>query len=268
MNENFSAGVMKLGGQDYLIRGIGRIGSVTDIQESVVTSRNGIPILMKDIGTVRIQPEFKVGDTSVNNKPAVLLSVLKHPDTNTMQLSRRIEKAMKALEKTLPDGMIVDTEVFQQAHFIEFAIENVRKVLFEGAILVAIILLLFLGELRTTIISMVAIPLSLVGTVFFLKIFGMNLNTMTLGGIAISIGMVVDDAIIDVENVFRRLRQNASLPEGEKRPPLKVIFEATREIRSSIINATLIVIVVFVPLFFLSGIEGRLLSPLGISYGV
>lgn len=266
MNENFSAGIMKNSGQDYLIRGMGRIKSIADIENSVVVTRNGVPVLMSDIAAISISPAFRIGDTSVNASPAILLSVLKHPQTNTMELTARVDKEMAELEKTLPAGVKIDTQVFRQATFIQRAIDNVRRSLLEASILVTLILIVFLGNLRTTIISLVSIPLSLIFTVFVLRFFNLNLNTMTLGGIAISIGLLVDDAIIDVENVLRRLHENYALPPAEQKPAFEVMFQGIREIRASIINANFIIIVVFLPLFFLSGIEGRLLKPLGIAY--
>lgn len=266
MNENFSAGIMKTGGQDYLIRGLGRAKTVADIENSVVVTHDGVPILMKDVASITICPAFRIGDTSVNASPAVLLTVLKHPQTNTLELIQRVDRGMIDLQKTLPAGIVIDTQVFRQATFIQRAIDNVRKSLVEATILVILILVVFLGNLRTTVISLTAIPLSLVMTAFVFHLLDLNLNTMTLGGIAIAIGLIVDDAIIDVENVFRRLHENALKPAALRKPQLDVIFLATTEIRSSIINATMIVIVVFLPLFFLSGVEGRLLQPLGIAY--
>lgn len=266
MNENFSAGIMKSSGQDYLIRGMGRVKSVADIEESVVVTRNGIPVLMRDVASITISPAFRIGDTSVNASPAILLSVLKHPQTNTMDLTLRVDKSMAELEKTLPAGIRIDTQVFRQGTFIQRAIDNVSRSLYEATILVILILVFFLGNFRTTIISLTSIPLSLVFSILIFRLLDLNLNTMTLGGIAISIGMLVDDAIIDVENVLRRLHENAARPANEQKPVYEVMFSGIKEIRASIINATFIIIVVFVPLFFLSGIEGRLLRPLGIAY--
>lgn len=266
LNENFSAGIIKTGGQDYLLRGIGRVKSAADIENSVVASKDGVPVLMKDIAQVRIDPAFRVGDAAVNAKPAVLVTVQKHPDANTIELTNRIERTLAEIQKTLPQGMVIDKDILKQSDFITRAIDNVRKVVIEGAFLVIIILFLFLGNMRTTIISITAMPLSLIFSIFVLRLFDITINTMTLGGMAIAIGVIVDDAIIDVENVFRRLKENNQRHEGSRHPVLRVIFDASKEIRSSIVNATFIIIVVFVPLFFLSGIEGRLLRPLGISY--
>jgi CzcA family heavy metal efflux pump len=267
-NENFSAGVMKSGGQDYLIRGIGRARTIDDIGDSVIATNEGIPVFIKDVAIVAPGPSIRVGDASVDMKPAVLIAIQKHPDTNTIELTKRLEKTLSEIQRTLPDGMKIDTDIFKQSDFIIRAIDNVKRVVMEGAVLVIAILFLFLGNIRTTVISITAIPLSLVFSIFVLKLFDITINTMTLGGMAIAIGVIVDDAIIDVENVFRRLKENRNKPEEQRKSPVEVIFEASKEIRSSIVNATLIIIVVFLPLFFLSGLEGRLLRPLGISYMV
>jgi len=267
-NENFSAGVMKTGGQDYIIRGIGKLKAVSDIENTAVASRDGVPVLVRDVAAVREGPAFRIGDASVDAKPAVVLAVQKHPDANTVELTKRLEKTLEEIKKTLPEGMVIDADIFRQADFIQRAIDNVLKVVMEGGILVIALILLFLGNLRATVISVTAMPLSLIFAIFVLKYFDITINTMTLGGIAIAIGVIVDDAIIDVENVIRRLNENHHKPEAIRHSFLKVIFDASKEIRGPIINATLIIIVVFAPLFFLSGIEGRLLRPLGISYMV
>lgn len=267
-NENFSAGVMKSGGQDYLIRGIGRIQSVDDIADTSIGSRDGIPVFVKDVAAVRIGAAFRIGDASVDARPAVVLAIQKHPDANTVELTKRLDATLKEIAASLPEGMAIDADIFRQADFIQRAIDNVRRVVLEGGILVIAVIILFLGNLRATVISVTAMPLSLVFAVFVLKYFDITINTMTLGGIAIAIGVIVDDAIIYVENVFRRLNENQHKPEAMRDPAMKVIFDASREIRGPIISATLIIIVVFVPLFFLSGIEGRLLRPLGVSYMV
>ncbi len=267
-NENFAAGVMKSAGQDYLIRGIGRVGSTADIEQTVVTARGGVPVLIRDIADVKVGPAFTIGTSSVNTKEAVIIAVQKSPEANTVELTKRIEAVVEGIRKTLPEGMVIDTEIFRQSDFIQRAVRNVNRVVIEGGILVVAILLLFLGNLRTTLISVIAMPLSLVFAVFVLRFFEITINTMTLGGMAIAIGVIVDDAIIYVENVFRRLGENRGKSQALRRPALKVIFDASREIRAPIVNATLIIIVVFLPLFFLSGIEGRLLRPLGISYMV
>ena len=267
-NENFAAGIMKNAGQEYLIRGVGRVRTTADLEQAVVATRGGVPVLVRDVAQVKIGPAFRYGDASANGKPGVVISIQKHPNSNTLELTRRLEGKLAELQKNLPAGMKLETDLFRQADFIQRAIDNIKKVLVEGAVLVIVILFLFLGNVRTTLISITAMPLSLIFAIFALRIFDISINTMTLGGMAIAIGVIVDDAIIDVENVFRRLKEDRHRPEAERRPALEVIFEASKEIRSSIVNATLIILTVFIPLFFLSGVEGRLLKPLGISYMV
>lgn len=263
-NQNSSGGVFMEKGQEYLIRGIGRVYSVEDIGRSVVTVRNNVSILVKDVAEVKIDAAVKIGDGSVNAKPAVVISIQKQPGANTLELTKRIEQTLDEIQKTLPHGMSINSHIFRQSDFIQVAIDNVVAALRDGAILVVIVLILFLANIRATFISLTAMPLSLIFAIFVMKFFNITINTMTLGGMAIAIGAIVDDAIIDVENVFRRLKENKH--STEPRPALDVIFDASREIRSSIVNATLIIIVVFLPLFFLSGVEGRLLRPLGIAY--
>lgn len=267
-NENFAAGVMKKTGQEYLIRGVGRVRSTADLEQVVVAVKGGVPVLVRDVAQVVIGPAFRYGDASANGKPGVVISIQKHPTANTLELTKRLEVKLAELQKSLPSGMILETDIFRQSDFIERAIDNIKKVLSEGALLVIIILFLFLGNVRTTVISITAIPLSLLFAIFALRIFDISINTMTLGGMAIAIGVIVDDAIIDVENVFRRLQENRLKPENLRSPARTVIFEASKEIRASIVNATLIILMVFLPLFFLTGVEGRLLRPLGISYMV
>jgi len=273
-NQNSSGGVFMEKGQEYMIRGIGRVYTVDDIGNTVVSVRANVPVLVRDVAEVKIDAATKIGDASVNAKPAVVVSIQKQPGANTLDLTQRMDKTLADIQQTLPEGMIINTHIFRQADFIQVAINNIQTALRDGAILVVIVLILFLGNIRTTFISLTAIPLSLIFAIFVMKFFDITINTMTLGGMAIAVGVVVDDAIIDVENVFRRLKENAHLParqmsgwpDVERRPYLDVIFDASREIRSSIVNATLIIIVVFLPLFFLSGVEGRLLQPLGIAY--
>ncbi|MDQ3242811.1 MAG: efflux RND transporter permease subunit, partial [Gemmatimonadota bacterium] len=267
-NQNASGGVYMDKGQEYVIRGIGRAQSADDIAGTVVAVRGGVPVILGQVADVRVGAAPKYGDGSVNAKPAVVLAVQKQPGANTLELTERIERELAEVQRTLPRGMKVEADLFQQADFISVAVTNVIKALRDGAIFVVIILFLFLWNLRATAISIVAIPLSLVVAIFAMKLLDITINTMTLGGMAIAIGALVDDAIIDVENVFRRLKENHHLPAGEQRAPLTVVYEASREIRSSIVNATLIIIVVFLPLFFLGGVEGRLLRPLGFAYVV
>jgi len=265
-NHNFSGGFFREYGQEYTIRGIGRAYSIDDIEQSVIIERDNQPILVGDIAKVEIAASEKIGDASVNAEPAVIISIQKQPGANTLDLTDTIDETLAEIEKSLPEGFAINTHLFRQADFIDLAIENVIEALRDGAFLVIIILFLFLANFRTTIISLTAIPLSLIASIFVLEFFGITINTMTLGGMAIAIGVIVDDAIIDVENVFKRLRENSKLPEENQRASIDVIFEASKEIRSSIINATLIIMIVFLPLFFLSGVEGRMLKPLGLAY--
>jgi Cu(I)/Ag(I) efflux system membrane protein CusA/SilA len=265
-NTNSSGGVFMEKGQEYLIRGIGRVYSIDDIGASVVTVRNKVPILVRDLADIKIDAATKIGDGSVNAKPAVVISIQKQPGSNTLELTDKIESTLDEIQKTLPEGMKINSHIFRQSDFIHVAIDNVLIALRDGAFLVIVILVLFLGNMRTTFISLTAMPLSLIFAIFVMKFFDITINTMTLGGMAIAIGAIVDDAIIDVENVFRRLKENSKKPLLEQQPVTEVVFNASREIRSSIVNATLIIIVVFLPLFFLSGVEGRLLRPLGIAY--
>jgi CzcA family heavy metal efflux pump len=265
-NQNSSGGVFMEKGQEYLIRGLGRVYSVDDIRNSVVTVHNRIPILVKEVAEVKIDAATKIGDGSVNGRSAVVIAIQKQPGANTLDLTRRIEHMLAEIQHNLPQGMVINSQIFRQADFIQVALDNVQAALRDGAILVVVILFLFLANIRSTVISLTAMPLSLIFAIFVMKLFDITINTMTLGGMAIAVGAIVDDAIIDVENVFRRLKENAKEPENQRRPPLDVIFEASKEIRSSIVNATLIIIVVFLPLFFLSGVEGRLLRPLGVAY--
>ncbi|MDT8437060.1 MAG: efflux RND transporter permease subunit, partial [Gemmatimonadota bacterium] len=265
-NANASGGVFMDRSQEYLIRGTGRVQGTGDIARTVIASREGVPVLIGDVADVRIGAATRLGEASLNAKPAVILSVQKQPDTNTLELTGRIDETLAEIQRTLPEGMSIHGGVFRQAEFIETAVDNVIEALRDGAILVVLILFAFLWSARTTFISVLAIPLSLVVAIFALKFLDITINTMTLGGMAIAIGALVDDAVIDVENVFRRLRENRHLPREERRHPLEVVYLASREIRSSIVTATLIICIVFVPLFFLSGIEGRMLRPLGIAY--
>ena len=267
-NENASGGVYMDRGQEYVIRGIGRVQRAEDIAQTVVAVRGGVPVLLGQVADVEAGAAPSYGEGSVNAEPGVVLAVQKQPGANTLELTERIEAELADIQQALPDGMTIHSELFQQAAFITVAIDNVVEALRDGAIFVVIILFLFLWNFRTTAISILAIPLSLVVAIFAMKLLGITINTMTLGGMAIAIGALVDDAIIDVENVFRRLKENHHLPEVERRPVLRVVYDASREIRASIVNATLIIIVVFLPLFFLGGVEGRLLRPLGFAYVV
>lgn len=265
-NENSSGGVYMDSGSEYLIRGIGRVQNLEEISNSVVAVRDGVPVLMKDVAEVQIGPAIKIGDGSANAEPAVILTVQKQPQTNTIELTEKIEAAIGDIKNTLPPGIVINTNIFKQADFIQTAIGNVISALRDGAILVIIVIFLFLWNFRTTFISVLAIPISIIITIMVFQLFDIMINTMTLGGIAIAIGALVDDAIIFVENIYRRLKENRHLPENERRNSLTVIYEASKEIRAPVVNATLIIVVVFIPLFFLSGVEGRLLRPMGYAY--
>lgn len=265
-NRNAAGGFHVEGGQEYLLRAVGRARSLDDVAATPITVRGGVPITVGDVAEVRAGPRPKRGEGSANAEPAVVLAVMKQPDANTLALTARIDAALDEIERALPAGMKIERRLFRQSEFIEVAIRNVSVALRDGALLVAVILFAFLLNLRATLISLVAIPVSLVATVIALKLAGVTLNTMTIGGLTIAIGSLVDDAIIDVENVFRRLRENRHRPPGEQRPVLEVIYDASREIRGSIVFATLIIVLVFIPLFFLDGLEGRMLAPLGLAY--
>ena len=263
-----SGGVFLQSGQEILIRGLGRVRNLEDIENTVVVLRDGFPILIGDVAEVRLGPRQRFGAASVNAEPAVILSIQKQPNANTLELTERIDAELESLEHTLPEGMVIDRGIFRQASFISLAVGNVIEAVRDGALLVTVILFLFLWSLRTTAISVLAIPLSLAMALVAMKLLGISINTMTLGGMAIAIGALVDDAIIGVENAFRRLREDRGRPQEERRPALKVVYQATSEIREPIVKATLIISIVFVPLFFLSGVEGRMLRPLGFSYVV
>lgn len=253
-------------GNEYVVRGIARTSDIEQLGQTLVATRNGMPVKISDIAEIRIAPAPKMGYASSNASPAIILSISKQPNINTLEVTRKIEANLENLKKSLPPDVKLNTKIFRQSDFIERSVGNVQQALIEGAIFVTIILLLFLGSFRTTIISLLAIPISLLATFVVMKLLGININTMSLGGMAIAIGSLVDDAIIDVENVYKRLRQNGEKPKHERQSSFTVVYEASREIRASILNATLIIIVAFVPLFFLSGMEGRMLKPLGISF--
>ncbi|MEZ5071828.1 MAG: efflux RND transporter permease subunit [Bacteroidales bacterium] len=265
-NNNAPGGFINQYGQEYIIRATGRSREPASIAASVVKLEGGKPVRIGDVAEVRIGHPDMVGDATLDGRPAVILTVLKQPDVNTLDLTRQVEEALEALAGTLPAGLHMDPTLFQQADFIETSVHNVFKVLWEGGLFVMLILFLFLLDLRTTFISLVAIPLSLLLSLLVLKVLGLTINTMSLGGMAIAIGALVDDAIIDVENVLKRLKQNHRKPPEERTPQLRVIYNASVEIRSSIVQATLIIIVAFLPLFFLGGMEGRMLKPLGITF--
>ncbi len=266
ISRNSTGGVVRQYGNEYVVRGIARTSDLEALGNTYVKSLAGKPVRLNDVAEVKIGSAVKMGYASGNAKPAVIISVSKQPNTNTLNVTERIEENLTALKKTLPPDVRLDTKIFRQADFIETSVHNVQDALLEGAVFVVIILFVFLGSFRTTIISLLAIPLSLLGAIVVMKFLGQNINTMSLGGMAIAIGALVDDAIIDVENVYKRLRQNRLLPENQRQNSFTVVFEASKEIRASILNATMIIIVAFIPLFFLSGMEGRMLKPLGISF--
>ncbi len=266
ISHNSQGSVIRQYGNEYVVRGIARTNKLELLGTSLVKYADGAPIRVNDVADVKIGAAVKMGHGSQNASPAVILSISKQPNANTIKLTQAVENNIADLRHSLPPDVIIDTSIFKQADFIETAINNVQRVLIEGAILVIIILLLFLMSFRTTIISLIAIPLSLLSAVIVLYLMNLNINTMSLGGMAIAIGSLVDDAIIDVENVYKHLRRNILLPPEERTPVLKIVFDTSKEIRSSIIKATLIIIVAFIPLFFLSGMEGRMLQPLGIAF--
>jgi CzcA family heavy metal efflux pump len=265
-NKNAAGGFMNEFGNEYILRGIGRTNDINDLAHSVIKIHNGSPIRIEDVAEIKIGSSTKIGDGSLKGSPAIIMTVMKQPNTNTLLLTDKIDQAIVELQKTLPRDIHINTKIFRQADFIKASISNIQKTLVEGSVFVVIILFLFLMNWRATFISLLALPISLLVALLTLKWLGFTINTMSLGGMAIAIGDLVDDAIIDVENVFRRLKENALKPESERKPKPKVIFDASVEIRSSVINATFIIIVAFVPLFFLSGMEGRLLAPLGIAF--
>ena len=265
-NQNASAGFYTESSQEYLIQGLGRVGSAEDIANTVVALRGGEPVLVRHVADVRVGPAPKRGTAAHNGENAVILGIQKQPGTNTLALTERLDEVMADIQASLPEGMRLDTHIFRQADFIEVSIDNLLAALLDGVILVIAIVFVFLASGRATAITLVAIPLSLVAAILTLKAMGATLNTMTLGGMAIAMGALVDDAIIVVENIVRRLRQNRQLPQERQADVLQVVLEATREIQGSIVFATLIIMLVFLPLFFLSGVESRLMQPLGLAY--
>ncbi len=265
-NGNSSGGFVNEFGNEYIVRGMGRTSDIQELAKSVIKTSNGRTVKIEDVAEIKIGPAPKIGDGSLRGEPAVIMTVMKQPATNTLLLTDKIDATIADLSKNLPPDIEINTHIFRQADFINASISNINKTLLEGSLFVVIILFLFLMNWRATVISLLAIPISLIVSILTLKWLGFTINTMSLGGMAIAIGALVDDAIIDVENVFKRLKQNAGLPAEERRNTIDVVFDASVEIRTSIINATFIIIVAFVPLFFLSGMEGKLLAPLGIAF--
>ncbi len=268
MNRNASGGVHYEHGNEYIVRGVLSTHNTQQMGQALVKmSANGQPIVLADIADVQMGAKSpKMGLASVSGKPAVLLTITKQPSTSTLELTRELDKTMAELQKTLPPDVKVNTQLYRQQDFIDSSISNIKKSLIEGGIFVVLVLFIFLMNARTTIISLVTIPLSLLVTLLVLHFMGLTINTMSIGGMAIAIGSLVDDAIVDVENVFKRLRQNACRPVNERLRKIEVIYNASKEVRMPILNSTLIIVVSFVPLFFLSGLEGRMLVPLGISF--
>lgn len=267
MNQNASGGILYEYGNEYIVRGVISTDNVKEIGKALVKVNGNNPVTLNNIAEVKIGNQSpKTGVASHRGKEAVILTVTKQPATSTIELSAKLDNALAELQKTLPADVKMSTDIYRQERFINNSIDNVKKSLFEGGIFVIIVLFLFLMNVRTTVISLVTIPLSLVISILTLNALGLTINTMSLGGMAIAIGSLVDDAIVDVENVFKRLRENHNLPQEQRRPKINVIFEASREVRMPILNSTLIIIASFLPLFFLTGMEGRLLVPLGIAF--
>jgi CzcA family heavy metal efflux pump len=267
-NRNATAGFKVSEGQEYLVRGVGRLVDTDAIAAVAVKTTDSVPVLIRDVGTVREGAAIKRGDGSHNAKPAVIIGIQKQPAVNTLDLTKEIDSTLDDIQRSLPQGMQIHRDLFRQADFIEQSLRNLFTRLLEGAGLVILVVVLFLMNIRAAAITILALPLSMLAAVIAMDRFGLTLNTMSLGGLAIAIGELVDDAIIDVENVVRRLRENATRPEGERLPIIEVVYQASSEIRHSVVFATVIVALVFLPLFLLGSVEGRLLRPLGFSYVV
>ena len=268
MNRNASGGVLYERGNEYIVRGVLTTANTELLGQAVVaTTAKGQPVVLADVADVEMGVKSpKMGLASVSGKPAVLLTVTKQPSTSTLELTGKLDEVVEQMRSALPKDVKVNTQLYRQQNFIDSSISNIKKSLVEGGIFVVLVLFIFLMNARTTVISLVTIPLSLLITMLVLHVMGLTINTMSIGGMAIAIGSLVDDAIVDVENVFKRLRQNARLPKEQRQSKLDVIFHASREVRMPILNSTLIIVVSFVPLFFLSGLEGRMLAPLGVSF--
>lgn len=268
MNQNANGGVLYEYDNEYIIRGVLSTNKAEEIAKGVVAmTPDNIPVLLENIATVKIGGKSpKLGLASEKGKPAVLITVTKQPNTSTIDLTEKLDGIVADLQKNMPADVHISTDIFRQSRFIESSINNVKNSLFEGSFFVIVVLFLFLMNIRTTVISLIALPLSLLVSILSLHYMGLTINTMSLGGMAIAIGSLVDDAIVDVENVYKRLRENRLLPAGEQRSTLEVVYDASREVRMPILNSTLIIVVSFVPLFFLTGMEGRMLIPLGIAF--
>ena len=271
MNQNVSGGTLYEYGNEYLIRGVLSTKDVAELGQTVVKSVNGVPVLLNQLADVEVGAKTpKTGVASNNAKTAVLLTVTKQPNVSTERLTAKLDAALDDIQKTIPQGIAIDREIFRQQRFIDASISNIQEALIEGAFFVVIVLFIFLMNWRTTVISLVTIPLALLVSIIVLHLMGMTLNTMSIGGMAIAIGSLVDDAIVDVENVYKRIRQAAAKAQDEGKLKTKqlidIVFHASREVRMPILNSTLIIVVSFLPLFFLSGMEGRMLVPLGIAF--
>ncbi len=265
-NKNVPGGFNVVHGQEYVVTGVGRVTSLDDLKNTIVAEREGVPIPLNLVADVRFGPEFPRGDSAYMGKPAIIATVSKLFGADTLTVTHNVEKALEEIRKTLPQGIRLETQVFRQANFIESSVTNLRRALIEGAIVVTIVVVFFLFNVRASFITLTAMPLSLLMGILVMSGFGVGINAMTLGGLAVAIGAVVDDAIIDVENIFRRLRENR-LKENPD-PPLRVVFNASREIRIPIVYATLIILVVFAPIFFFTGVEGRIFTPLGLAFTI
>ena len=263
-NRNVPGGFNVVPGQEYVVTGVGRISSLEDLKKTVVAEREGIPIPLERVAEIRFGPEFPRGDSAYMGKPAIIATVSKLFGADTLTVTYKVEQALEEMRKTLPPGVEMHTQVFRQANFIESSIQNLRRALLEGAVVVTIVVVFFLFNVRASFITLTAMPLSLLLGILILKAFGVGINAMTLGGLAIAIGAVVDDAIIYVENIFRRLRENRQ--KENPLPPIQVVFQASREIRDSVVYATWIILVVFGPIFLLTGVEGRIFTPLGLAF--
>ena len=263
-NRNVPGGFNVVRGQEFVVTGVGRIASLEDLKKTVIAEKEGVPIPLEQVAQVKFGPEFPRGDSAFMGKPAIIGTVSKLFGADTLTVTYKVEEALQEIRKGLPEGVQLSTEVFRQANFIESSVTNLRRALLEGAVVVTIVVIFFLFNFRASFITLTAMPLSLLMGILILKVFGVGINSMTLGGLAVAIGAVVDDAIIDVENIFRRLRENRQKENPDS--PLKVIFNASREIRIPIVYATLIILVVFGPIFFFTGVEGRIFTPLGLAF--
>ena len=267
MTQNSTGGILYEYGNEYIVQGVMATTQPEEIGKAVIKTINDVPLLISDVADVRIGAKApKLGLASEKGKPAVLITVTKQPSTNTLELTEKLDVSLQELQKTLPADVHVSTDIFRQSRFIESSINNIQKALFEGSVFVIIVLFFFLMNVRTTIISLVALPLSLLVAILVLHALGLTINTMSLGGLAIAIGSLVDDAIVDVENVYKRLRENHLKAAEERLSSLQIVFDASKEVRMPILNSTLIIVACFLPLFFLSGMEGRMLIPLGIAF--